>query len=88
MPLAERDKGPYSDGNYADLVSGKYPLSRFLYLYINKPQGKPLDPLVAEFVRLIFSKEGQESVVKDGYDPLSAAVARQELGKIAGAATE
>ena len=67
VPLAETEKGPFSDGNYADVVSGKYPLSRFLYLYINKPQGKPLDPLVAEFVKLIFSKDGQEVVVKDGY---------------------
>jgi phosphate transport system substrate-binding protein len=82
VPLAETEKGPYSDGKYADLVRGTYPLSRFLYLYINKPQGKPLDPLVAEFVKLIFTKEGQEVVVKDGYDPLSAAVAKQELGKI------
>jgi phosphate transport system substrate-binding protein len=57
-------------------------MSRFLYLYINKPQGKPLDPMVREFVTLIFSKEGQEVVVKDGYDPVSAAIAKQELGKI------
>jgi phosphate transport system substrate-binding protein len=82
VPLAETEKGPYSDGKYADLVSGKYPMSRFLYLYINKPQGKPLDPMVREFVTLIFSKEGQEVVVKDGYDPVSAAIAKQELGKI------
>jgi phosphate transport system substrate-binding protein len=82
VPLAETDKGPYSDGNHADLISGKYPLARFLYLYINKPQGKPLDPMVKEFVTLIFSKEGQEVVVKDGYDPVTAAIAKQELGKI------
>jgi phosphate transport system substrate-binding protein len=86
--LAETDKGPFSDGNQADVVSGKYPLSRFLYLYINKSPSKPLDPLVAEFVKLVFSKDGQEVVVKDGYLPISAEIAKQETTKIAGKSTE
>ena len=55
-----------------NVTSGKYPLSRFLYIYVNKAPGKPLDPLVREFLKLIFSKEGQEVVVKDGYLPLPA----------------
>jgi len=82
VPLAETDKNPFSDGAYADVQSGKYPLSRFLYIYVNKAPGKPLDPLVAEFVKLIYSKEGQEVVVKDGYMPLSAAQAQAELAKV------
>ena len=61
--------GAYSDGNYEDVVSGKYPLARFLYLYVNKAPGKPLDPVVREFLKFIFSKEGQEIVIKDGYLP-------------------
>jgi len=83
LSLAETEKGPYSDGNYADVTSGKYPLSRFLYLYINKAPNKPLEPLVLEFVRLMYSKEGQEVVVKDGYLPLSAALANGEVAKVA-----
>ena len=82
VPLGETDKGPFSDGSYADVQSGKYPLWRFLYVYINKAPGKPVSPLVAEFVKLMFSKEGQEVVVKDGYMPLSAAQAATELAKI------
>ena len=80
VALAERDA--FSDGNYADVVSGKYPLNRFLYVYINKAPGKPLDPLVKEFVKFILSKEGQEVVLKDGYLPLSAEIAKQELAKV------
>jgi phosphate transport system substrate-binding protein len=80
VSLAERDA--YSDGNYGDVVAGKYPLNRFLYLYINRAPGKPLDPLVKEFVKFILSKEGQEVVIKDGYLPLSAEVAKQELAKL------
>ena len=64
------------------MTSGKYPLSRFLYLYVNKAPGKPLDPLVKEFLKLILSKEGQEVVVKDGYLPLSAGLVKEELAKI------
>ena len=82
VPLAEKDGSPVSDGNYADVVSGKYPLNRFLYLYINKAPAKPLDPLVKEFVKLIESKEGQQVVIKDGYLPLSAEIVKQELAKV------
>ena len=46
---------------------------RFLYVYVNKAPGKPLDPLPLEFMKLMLSKEGQEVVVKDGYMPLTAA---------------
>jgi phosphate transport system substrate-binding protein len=80
VPLAEKDA--FSSGSYEDVKSGKYPLSRFLYLYINKAPGKPLDPLVKEYARLIFSKEGQEVVVKDGYLPLPASIVAEELKKL------
>jgi phosphate transport system substrate-binding protein len=82
VPLAETESGPFSDGAYADVLSGKYPLWRFLFIYVNKAPGKSLDPLVGEFVKLMYSKEGQEVVVKDGYMPLSAAQAAMELAKI------
>jgi len=80
VALAEADA--FSAGSYEDVKSGKYPLSRFLYMYVNKAPGKPLDPLVNEFVKLVFSKEGQEVVVKDGYLPLPAAIVAEELKKI------
>jgi phosphate transport system substrate-binding protein len=82
VPLADQPTGTYSNGNYDDVKAGKYPLSRFLFIYINKAPGKPLDPLVAEFVKLILSKEGQQEVVKDGYMPLTAAQVQAELAKI------
>jgi phosphate transport system substrate-binding protein len=82
VALAEKEGAAYSEGSYADVVSGKYPLNRFLYLYVNKAPGKPLDPLVREFVKLILSREGQEVVVKDGYLPLSAEIVKQELERL------
>jgi phosphate transport system substrate-binding protein len=82
VPLAETETGAASAGTYDDVKSGKYPLNRFLYIYINKAPGKPLDPLVKEFCKFIFSKEGQEVVVKDGYLPLPAEIAKQEIAKL------
>ena len=82
VPLAESDGGATSEGSYEDVVSKKYPLARFLYLYVNKAPGKPLDPLIKEFLKLVYSREGQEVVVKDGYLPLTAAIVTEELRKL------
>jgi phosphate transport system substrate-binding protein len=82
VALAEKEGGAYSSGSYGDVVSGKYPLARFLYIYVNRAPGKPLDPLVREFLKLVLSREGQEVVVKDGYLPLTAAIVSEERKKI------
>ena len=49
---------------------------------MNKAPGKPLDPLTREFVKLVVSKEGQEVVIKDGYFPIPASIAKEELNKV------
>jgi phosphate transport system substrate-binding protein len=82
LALTDKEGGAFSSGSYDDVKSGKYPLNRFLYIYINKAPGKPLDPLVKEYMRLVLSKEGQEVVVKDGYLPLPAEIVKQELAKL------
>lgn len=68
--------------NLESVLSGDYPLARFLLVYINKNPNEPLSPLVREFVKFIYSKEGQEAVVRDGYLPLSADGAAAELEKV------
>jgi phosphate transport system substrate-binding protein len=84
VPLSETDAGPFFEGTYEEVTSGKYPLARFLFVYVNKAPGKPMDPLALEFMKLVLSKEGQESVVKDGYMPLTAAQVQQDLAKLSG----
>lgn len=59
--------------------TGEYPLARFLYVYVNADPINGLDPLRAEFVKLMFSRQGQEVVLKDGFFPISASVAREDL---------
>lgn len=82
LALSAKDGEPAVTPNAAHVYDGSYPLTRFLFLYVNKDPEKPLDPLVREFLRYVLSKEGQEVVAKDGYLPLPAAVVTEELGKI------
>lgn len=70
------------DASAAFAYSGEYPLSRFLLIYLNAKPGDKLDPLRAEFIRMIFSKQGQEVVVKDGYFPVTFEIAQEELKKV------
>ncbi|ALG69007.1 PstS family phosphate ABC transporter substrate-binding protein [Beggiatoa leptomitoformis] len=67
---------------YKNVISGTYPLSRFLYVYVNKDPSKPLSPLVKEFLTMMLSKEGQAVVQKDGYVPLPISVVEKELAKL------
>jgi phosphate transport system substrate-binding protein len=64
------------------VISGKYPLARFLYVYVNKAPNKELPPLEKEFIKMILSKAGQKDVVKDGYVALPEVVIKQELQKL------
>ena len=82
VPISRKAGMEFVSANPENAIAGKYPLSRFLYVYVNKAPGKPLPPLTAEFVRLVLSREGQEVVVKDGYIPLPAGVAEREMAKI------
>ncbi|MFZ5561616.1 MAG: PstS family phosphate ABC transporter substrate-binding protein [Pseudomonadota bacterium] len=71
VPLKGSD-GEFYDANEKNALSGKYPLARFLYVYVNKAPNKPLAPLEAEFLKMVLSKQGQQVVEKDGYIPLPA----------------
>jgi phosphate transport system substrate-binding protein len=82
VPIAEKEGGKCVEATAEHSYSGEYPLARFLYVYINKAPGKPLDPVTREFVKLMVSKEGQEMVVKDGYFPIPASIAKEELNKV------
>ena len=65
-----------------NVLSGAYPLARFLQIYVNKAPNQPVSPLVREFVRFIFSKEGQEAVERDGYLSVTADFAASEAGLV------
>lgn len=82
VPLSKKPGGEFVEANPANAVAGTYPLSRFLYVYVNKAPNKPLDPITLEFLTLVLSQSGQDVVVKDGYIPLPEKVVAKVLKKL------
>jgi phosphate transport system substrate-binding protein len=82
LKLAAKEGEPFYDTEAETVLAGHYPLSRFLYVYVNKKPGTAVDPLVHQFIAFVLSRGGQEIVVKDGYLPLPAKVAGEEMAKI------
>ncbi len=82
VPLAKKEGQPFKEATAENALSGEYPLARYLYIYVNKAPNKPLAPLEAEFLNMVLSKEGQEVVIKDGYIPLTAAIAQKSKALI------
>ncbi|MBC8646041.1 MAG: phosphate ABC transporter substrate-binding protein [Thermoanaerobaculia bacterium] len=86
IKLAKKAGQPYYAETYENVLTGKYPLARYLYVYLAvdpfKSGEAKISPLTREFLRYALSKDGQEAVVKDGYFPLPANVVREELRKI------
>jgi phosphate transport system substrate-binding protein len=83
VALASSDKGPFYKGTFEEVAAQKYPLSRVIYIYVNRAPGKPLDPKVHEFLKYILSKEGQAVVEQEGvFLPLTLDFMKQELAKL------
>ena len=81
VPLS-KDGKTFIEANADNAITGKYPLSRFLYVYVNKHPNKPLSPMEQEFVKMMLSKAGQSIVAKDGYVPVPAKVVQADLKKL------
>lgn len=63
-------------------LTGDYPLCRFLLVGMNYRPISRLDPLRREFIRFIYSRQGQEQVIRDGYLPVTAEIATQALASV------
>ncbi|MFZ2404017.1 MAG: phosphate ABC transporter substrate-binding protein PstS family protein [Methylobacter sp.] len=74
VPLAKKGSKTFVDATPENAVAGTYPLTRYLYVYVNKKPNQPLAPLENEFIKMVLSKTGQQVVIKDGYIPLPAKV--------------
>src|SRR5690606_14242568 len=82
VALAKEEGGEFIPASPDMAVAGKFPLARFLYVYVNKVPNKDLDPVVTEFMKMVLSRIGQEVVLKDGYIPMPASVVAKELSKL------
>ena len=78
VPLADK-AGNLEEATEENALSGKYPLSRYLFIYVNKAPNKPMSPLERAFLRMVLSKEGQEIVTKDGYIQVPVKIAEKQL---------
>ncbi|GGC09967.1 phosphate-binding protein PstS [Marinobacterium zhoushanense] len=81
LPLSKEGTN-FVEATPENAANGSYPLSRFLWVYVNKKPGQEMTPLDREFIKLVLSKVGQEVVVKDGYIPLPAKVVEKQLSDL------
>jgi phosphate transport system substrate-binding protein len=87
LPLAFDDGGAHHGPSYDEVRRGEYPLSAAVQFYVNRAPGKPLDPLVREYLRLALSAEGQAILerqrdTEEGYVPLDPKALQAELAKL------
>jgi len=82
VPISPAEGQPAVAASAENAADGSYPLARFLYVYVNKAPGQPLDRLTEEFLRFILSADGQRVVAKAGFDPLDATVVAEQLAKL------
>jgi phosphate transport system substrate-binding protein len=81
IQVAGRD-GQCQEANQKNAYTGAYPITRFLYIYVNKNPSTALDPLRGEFFHYVLSLNGQKDTSKDGYFPMPYVFAQQELAKL------
>ena len=82
VPLSKTAEPDKVEATPENAISGKYPLARFLYVYVNKAPGKPLSPLEGEFIKMVLTTQGQKVAIKDGYIPLPSKVAGKALASL------
>ncbi len=83
VPLSAETGGECFAPTTETIYDHSYPLSRYVYIFVNKAPGQPVAPKIKEFLRAVLSWEGQLQVAKDRvYIPLQPEVVREELKKV------
>ncbi len=82
IPLAKKAGAAFVEPSIENAYNGSYPLWRYLYIYVNQAPGKPLPPIVREFLKYVYTRQGQSVVLKDGYFPVGGKLATQQLAAV------
>jgi phosphate transport system substrate-binding protein len=83
VPLAAKAGEPFLEPTVENVYTHRYPLSRYVYIFVNRAPDKPLEPKVKDFLRAVLSREGQDVVAREGvYIPLTPEVVREELARL------
>lgn len=64
ISLSQHTGDPAYAPTYENVASAQYPLSRLVYLNMNRNPDTPMDPVLREFTRFVISKQGQQ-VIRD-----------------------
>ncbi len=86
--LSVNPGGQCHNATLEETIGGKYPIARYLYVYLNKRPDEHLDPLRGEFIKYILSRDGQALVEQEGYYPLTNEIREIELRKLGLSAPE
>lgn len=84
IALSGTDSGAPVSPTAAQIDAGRYPLDRFVYLYLRVGKGMPLDEFGKEYVRMTLSAAGQHAIaaLSEGYIPLNAGELAEERAKL------
>ena len=74
--------GELAQPSEADASSGKYPLSRFLYLHLGAAKDGGADAAGREFLRFVLSQEGQDAARAAGAFAIPPALAHQQAAML------
>ena len=80
VALATANNSAYVHASRETLIDGTYPLTRMTYAFVNQPPDQPVLPLVKEFLRFVYSEEGQGLIEEShGFLPLTKEDASKQL---------
>ncbi|PZQ33389.1 MAG: phosphate-binding protein [Stenotrophomonas acidaminiphila] len=83
VPIAREDGDAFVAPSLESVRNRRYPLHLEVYGYADQKPGQAMDPKVAQFLRFVLSRQGQEIIQRDGkWLPLTASVARAQLARL------
>jgi len=83
IALAPHEGGPAIAPTRESYQDRTYPLTRSIYIYLNRPPRHPVAPHLKEYLRFVLSRQGQEILIAQGrYLHLPLEVVREQLKKL------
>ena len=80
--MAEQARESFVLPTNETVTSGEYPLSRVLYLYVNKAPEEELQGVMKEFLTFLNTQPAQQVAAAAGVYPLTSGQAASNLAKL------
>ena len=84
LSISKSYKFPYFRPTKNNIKSHKYPLTRYFYIYLDIPPKQRVSQNIYEFIKFIFSKDGQRILLNQDGIPISITQIGKEISKIEG----